>query len=190
MRTINSHFIGNFKDGDNICYNLEVLSKLYEAYQLNEERSPFLRKPMIVFIVSILEAALDDLFYKIRGYTIEGVPNLPPGVVDKVRVNKSGYRKFKGQIQFAKTHDFFDARETNFYIVLNELREIRNRMHIQNNYRNTPYSEKLVFTEKRLIQSEKVCEYTLSKMSEKFPRSLYKRDYVDDFVLPWNSHYS
>jgi hypothetical protein len=190
MRTINSHFIGNFKDGDNICYNLEVLNKLYEAYYLANEKSPYLRKPITVFIVSILEASLDDLFYKIRGYTREGVPSLDNDIINKVRLNKSSYRKFAPQIKFSRTHDFFDAKDTNFYAVLDELRKLRNRMHIQNNYRATPHSENLVFTEKRLIQAEKVCEHTLSKMSEKFPRSLYNRGFVEDFVLPWNSHYS
>jgi hypothetical protein len=190
MRTINSHFIGNFKDGDNICYNLEVLNKLYEAYYRDEERSPFLRKPITVFIVAILEAALDDLFYKIRGYTREGVPNLSADTVAKVRTNTSSYRKFKTQIKCAKNHDFFDVAGSNFYTVLDELRKIRNRMHIQNNYRDTPFGENEVFTERRLIQAEKVCEHTLAKMSEKFPRSPYNRGYVDDFILPWNSHYS
>ena len=189
MKTINSHFIGNFKDGDNICYNLEVLNKIYETYYLNGEKSPFLRKPLTVFIVSILEAAMDDLFFKIRSYTREGVPNLPIAIIAKVRADKSAYRKFKSQIKFSKTNDFFDASQTNFYTALDELRKIRNRMHIQNNYRDTPFSENLVFTEKRLIQAEKVCEHLLGKMSEKFPRSLYNRDYVDDFVLPWDSHY-
>lgn len=63
-------------------------------------------------------------------------------------------------------------------------------MHIQNNYRSKPYNENFIFTEDRLRQAEKVCEYILSKMSEKFPRSPYSRGYVDDFVLPWESHYS
>lgn len=63
-------------------------------------------------------------------------------------------------------------------------------MHIQNNYRDTPFGENEVFTERRLLQAEKVCEHTLAKMSEKFPRSPFNRGYVDDFVLPWHSHYS
>ncbi|MBY0544387.1 MAG: hypothetical protein K2Q14_02440 [Gammaproteobacteria bacterium] len=149
-----------------------------------------MRKPITVFIVAILEAALDDLFYKIRDYTREGVPGLSDDIITKVRSNTSSYRKFKSQIKFAKNHDFFNVAGTNFYTVMDELRNIRNRMHIQNNYRDTPFGENLVFTEGRLIQAEKVCEHTLAKMSENFPRSQYNRGYVDDFILPWNSHYS
>lgn len=189
MQTIDSHFIGNFKDGDNICYNLEVINALYTAYRDTQTDNEYFRKPIILFLVAIVEAALDDLFYKIRKYTNEGVPNIPNDQILQIRSNPSFYRKFEAQIRFIRRNDLFELGETNFYSVLDDLRKIRNRLHIQNNYRDSPFDERHVFTESRLLQAEKVCEYTLKHMSAKHPRQITARNYVDDFTLPWNAHF-
>ena len=190
MQSIDSHFIGNFKDGDNICYNLNVLRALYEAKDCEAIRSPsYLNKPQIILIVSVIEAALDDLIYKIRKYTNEGVPNIPDEVNVKVRRNVKSYRKFENYISLAAKYDFFDVEGTNFYTRLDELRKIRNRIHIQNSKQYQPLSEMGVFTQANLTLAEKICEYTLKKMSSKFPRNYTARNYVEDFELPWEPHY-
>jgi hypothetical protein len=189
MQIIDSHFIGNFKDGDNICYNLNVLRVLYEQ---TPHTTPgdicYTRKPKIVFIVSVIEAALDDLFYKIRHYTSEGVPNMPIEVLNKVRIKPTSYNKFENQIKLAEKYDFFDAKGSNLYEVLDYLRKLRNRIHIQNNLRYRPLNETNAFTETDLIRSEKICEYILKKMIVKYPRNITARNYVDDFYLPWSEH--
>jgi hypothetical protein len=191
MQVIDSHFIGNFKDGDNICYNLNVLRVLYDqSKNVNSPDLMYTRKPKIVFIVSVIEAALDDLFYKIRNYTVESVPNVPNEVFDKVRKNTKSYSKFENQIKLAEKYDFFDVKETNFYDALDALRKLRNRIHIQNNLRYKPLNEAVAFTDSELVKSQKICEFILRKMASKFPRQVTARDYVDDFYLPWEAYYA
>ena len=189
MVTIDSHFIGNFKDGDNICYNLTVLDILYATYR---EREPqirsYLHKPMVVFNVSILEAALDDLFYKIKRYTREGVPNIPSELTTLVRSKPPFHYKFEKHIRLSERYDLLDANGSHLYTALHDLRKLRNRMHIQNNHRTPPPDERRAFSVEALIKSEKGCEYVLKKMSDKFPRSPFATNFVEDFILPWDSH--
>lgn len=189
MQTIDSHFIGNFKDGDNICFNLEVINSLYRAYRNQETGDQYFRKPIIIFLLAVIEATLDDFFYKVRHYTIEGVPNVPHEFIIKVRSSNESYRNFKSQIRFIRKNDLFQLGNTNYYSTLDEFRVIRNRLHIQNNFRNTPLNEKFLFTEEKLAKAERLCEFTLKHMSSKYPRPITHRDYVADFILPWNAHF-
>jgi hypothetical protein len=63
---IKSKFIGNFKLGDNIVHNLNVLGLLYRVYA-NEDNDGkrLLCKPIILLLVSIIEAVLHDLHHRI-----------------------------------------------------------------------------------------------------------------------------
>ncbi|PIR74971.1 MAG: hypothetical protein CO030_05340 [Candidatus Magasanikbacteria bacterium CG_4_9_14_0_2_um_filter_42_11] len=49
---IKSNFIGNFKNGDNIAYNLKVLDVLYKKYEIsNSYDQKLLSKPIIILRV-------------------------------------------------------------------------------------------------------------------------------------------
>jgi hypothetical protein len=55
-------FIWNFKHGDNILYNLEILQTLYETGVTAKNKSR-LNKPITITIISIIEAILVDFSY-------------------------------------------------------------------------------------------------------------------------------
>ena len=187
MFVVSSNFIGNFKLGDNINHNLNVLSLLYRQYdQANESDKRLLCKPIIVTIVSIIEAVLHDLHSRIRIHTLEGVRNIADSVADYVRGKKLD--ELEKYIVNARKHDFFGIGTSNFYESLDELRRLRNRIHIQNTKNDFEPDEFSAFSEVRKKRAEKVCEKTLKTMAMKYARGAeYK--YVSDFKLPWKEHF-
>ncbi len=58
MVSYHSNFIGNFKLGDNIAFNLRVVRYFYELYAAGSPlEKRLLQKPIIIFNVSITEAS-------------------------------------------------------------------------------------------------------------------------------------
>ena len=69
MVTIESKFIGDFKIGDNINCNLEILALLYDRFNGGDQQQRrLLCKPIVVLLASIVEAVLYD-FHKRVNYS-------------------------------------------------------------------------------------------------------------------------
>lgn len=181
---IQADFMSSFKTGDNIKYNLSILRELYTVH--NESEHAFLLKPIIILNASIIEAVLHDFHARIKQNILEGVPSLAQDVIDYVRSKKID--EFEKYINQAQKHDFFDLSHTNYYKKLHTLRELRNRIHIQNTKAYKPKDEEGVFTESAKILSEKLLEITLKTMSRKHPRVGVK-NYIGEFALPWEPHF-
>ena len=97
---VDDNFFGDFKLGDNVQYNLEVLRGLYSAQAQAGDSGRFFRKPITILLASIAEALLYDLFWRMKHHTREGVPN----VIDDVLVEERERTrdKFKTLIDGAK----------------------------------------------------------------------------------------
>jgi hypothetical protein len=77
MFKVSSSFIGNFKIGDNIHYNLDVLKALYISRAgLPAYQKYFLEKPITVILVSICEAIIYDFIGRSKLFTREGIDGL------------------------------------------------------------------------------------------------------------------
>jgi hypothetical protein len=184
MVTIQSKFIGEFKTGDNIKHNLEILSFLYDQYAAADDHSKrLLCKPIIVLLVSIIDAVLYDLHTRIKDFTREGVENIVAASIDYIR-NLTKLDDLGKCIASAKQHNLLDQPPA-FYVELDDLRKLRNRIHIQNKHKHFEPNEYDAFNEERKKQAEIAVEKTLQKLAEKFAR---KHDYVGDFNLPWEAH--
>jgi hypothetical protein len=184
---IKSNFFGSFKTGDNVVYNLEILNHFYDLYNSDNAKTKMLLiKPIVIWLMSINEAVLHDFYHRIKYHTFEGVINVPKIVIEYIK-NKE-IDKLDKYIQHAKSNDFFDAKDTKFYSVLDSLRKIRNRIHIQNEKKSDPVDENKLFTERVKIASEKCTELVLKTMSRKYYRdeSLHN---VEDLLLPWNEYF-
>ena len=186
MFTIESKFVGSFKLGDNINHNLDILALLYGYYAAADERGKrLLCKPIILLLVSIIEAALHDLHMRIRTFTIEGVKNVGHSVSNYVRGKQID--ELEKYIASARKHDLFDLADTRFYEALDELRKLRNRIHIQNKKGDFEPDEYNAFNDERKVLAERALEKTLRTMAAKFPR---EQDHVREFTLPWNAHFA
>ena len=187
MFVVSSNFIGKFKLGDNINHNLEILSLLYRQFdQASDYDKRLLCKPIILTIVSIIEAVLHDFHFRIQNNTFEGVRNIAETVADYVRGKHLD--ELEKYITSAKKHDFFGVGSSNVYTVLDELRRLRNRIHIQNAKNDFYPDEYNAFSETRKRQAERVLEKTIKTMATKYARGPeYK--YVRDFELPWIEYF-
>jgi hypothetical protein len=76
-------------------------------------------KPIILLLVSIIEAVLHDLHRRIKTFTIEGVQNLATSAGDYIRLKKID--EFEKYIASAKKHDLFNLADSGFYQQLDEL---------------------------------------------------------------------
>jgi len=181
--------MASFKTGDNINHNLRILKLLYDFYENgNDVQRNLLCKPIILLLVSILEAILHDFHVRIKTYTMEGVKNLAISVVNHIRNRKID--ELDKYIASAKKHNFFDTPNENLYEKMDDLRKLRNRIHIQNTKHHFEPDEDAAFNEKRKILAEKVLEKTLKTMDTKYSRSSDFAGHVGDFQLPWDEYFS
>jgi hypothetical protein len=124
VETIRCNFIGDFKVGDNILVNGNALCRLSA---MNEKNT--FNKLMVVQAGSIVEAALDQIIYRVLNYTREGVPSIPVEDLYKIRGRK--IERFNNIIQTMKTRKLLDGLGGTIYDDLHRLRKLRNRVHIQ-----------------------------------------------------------
>lgn len=180
-------FIGKFKTGDNINHNLRIISYLYEVQEQSKpHQALLLRKPIIILLTSIIEAVLHDFLFRVKELTYEGVSNLSDQVVDDVRAKR--HTDFEKFIAASRKHDFFDSDDNSFYKSLDELREVRNRIHIQNDKDYQPANESAAFTEKMQLKAEECLEKVILTMKDRHPRPEELGNFVSDFCFPWYPH--
>ena len=182
MRELNSNFIFEFKAGDNICYNFEILKQLYEAKsKLPKNKKALFNKPIIIIIVSIIEAIFKDFYERIRS-TNELIDILSS---DTLKYFESkDLRTFESLIIAFKKHNILDV-EPFFYDYLDFLRKVRNRVHIKLNKGDLAPDDRNVFNERILEKSEIICETVITKMDMSYCRNILLHHYVDSFYIPW-----
>lgn len=186
MFTVKSGFIGEFKHGDNINYNLQILQVLYKTYNnLLQSDAKKLHKPIIILIVAIIESVIYDLFFRMKHHTAEGVNNIPQKMICNVQ-NKQ-YKTFSNKIDLCKKYDVFSLNPKG-YEVMNKLKDLRNRIHIQNEKNDKPKNECNAFTSENKEYAEVVCELILKDSYQKFRRA-ENLHCVDDFQCPWKEKF-
>ena len=147
MVTIESKFIGDFKVGDNIVHNLEVLDLLFAQFAAaTDPNKRLLCKPITILLVStIIDAVLYDLHYRIRTFTREGVRNVIASSVKYIRGLKK-WINLRKCIKSAEEHGLLEVRGSALYKQLDELRRLRNRIqYIQNKNKDFEPDEYDVF---------------------------------------------
>ncbi|NKL58325.1 hypothetical protein [Rhizobium leguminosarum] len=178
-----SNFMGNFKLGDNIVFNLRILQYFYELYSDGTSlQKRLLQKPITILNVSITEAILQDFYTRMRSFTRE---KIDVSISVLARVRGAQIDDFSKYIANARRNDFFDLKDTEFYDVLDDLRKLRNRVHIQNEKRYFEPDDSSAFSAERMVLSEKALETVIETMQRKYSRD---HAFIADFNLPWDSH--
>src|SRR5262245_11242922 len=186
MFVVSSKCISSFRLAENINYNLSGLALLYHYYEREDEDGKrFLRKPIIVLLVSIIEAVLHDYHTRIRTFTREGVTDIAQSVI--AYISAKNFDALEKYIASARKHNLFGA-DPDFYEILDELRRLRNRVHIQNTKEDFEPSDRHAFTERRKTAAEVALEKTLKIMAAKYPGTDHLHS-AADFSLPWNEYY-
>ncbi len=188
MFTVSSGFIGDFKLGDNINHNFRILAYLYQRQADPTDADTWLlRKPIIVLIGAICEAVLHDLHMRMKLYTAKGVGGITSTVLAYVRGKKID--KFELYISSAKKHSLLGAPTEDIYNDLEQLRKLRNRVHIQNEKNHFEANDSQAFSAARQVAAEKALEKLIKTISANHPRPSHAIGHVADFDLPWGEHF-
>lgn len=183
MTRIPAIFIGSFRTGDNIIYNLDFLTLLYGYFSKESKRNQLvLVKPIVTTIASIIEAILFDFRARVRGHTKEKSVNLALEVLEIFQTKPND--KFQFYIEQARKHKFFDSETKTICKRLDALRELRNRVHIQNKENYKPLLESDAFTIEAKGEAEYLIKYIMIYMHNNHPRPSHAR-LKSDFVLPF-----
>lgn len=186
MQKFNADFVADFKIGDNISYNLQVLSVLYTAMDTaSQEDKNLFYKPIILQNACITEALMHDFLIRAKYFTREGIATLPERIIKGIRGKQ--FDTWGHYIDQFKKHKLLSGSGFDVYGTLNELRTLRNRVHIQNVQGELERDDVNAFNHERLHKSEKCLQFLLKTLSEKHSRKM--GGYVDDFVLPYSSHF-
>jgi len=185
IETVRCNFIGDFKVGDNIVANGKALCRLGATNENNT-----FNKLMVVQAGSIVEAALDQIIYRARNYTKEGVPNIPADDLKKIRATE--IERFNNIIEAMKTHKLLDGRGGTIYDDLHRLRKLRNRVHIQ--FDDKPQQlgrdDHHAFTGKEVVWSLSLCIRVLKHLRERFRRPEALGVFAQEVSIPTASSWT
>src|SRR5262249_40115729 len=92
-------------------------------------------------------------------------------------------------IASAKKHNLFASAGAEFYELLDELRRLRNRVHIQNTKGHFAPDDAAAFNVSKKEKAEQALEKTLKILAAKSPRPPHAQGHVADFKLPWDAHF-
>ncbi|HEY4519612.1 MAG TPA: hypothetical protein VJH33_01060 [Candidatus Paceibacterota bacterium] len=179
-------FCWTFKIGDNILYNLDLIFQLVDDH--NKLAGRKYAKPISILCVSVIEGALVDFLERLDSATrhfpskldskkkdikkeLEGKKNdfeiIYKGKVYKYkRLKNFGYKEL---IKFYEDFKILGSRSAD-YQILQELGRFRNRVHIQNYFRNFEQNESCTFSENRSQRAIDYMESVFKYLSKNYPR--------------------
>ena len=172
-------FIGDFPVGNNMVRNADALRRMHE----NNESSLF-NKLMLVQAGSIVEASLDQIFYRAKTHTKEGLPEIPDE--ERKKIAEKEAERFATIIDVMKGHKLLDGLGVGIYDELHKLRQYPNRIQIQLDDKPTGISrrENEAFTKDIVEWSFNLCIRVLKHLTDRYPRPKDLEQYAHEIKLP------
>jgi hypothetical protein len=181
-------FIWSYSVADNICYNFKVLFTLYED-QARSADPQIYNKPIIIFIVSIIECLMYDLVNRLDGATSHYPERIP---IDKrveiaarltrekqkyeyehlnQRMTMQRVRNYSMDqlVKIFKEYEFFGSNPL-AYQSLQTAVQLRNRIHILNWFGNFDRREDRTYGAREVALVERLLEGVLQSLARNYPR--------------------
>lgn len=176
---ISSNFVGDFKVGDNLVFNADLLCKLAEA----NARSAF-NKPIVVQVGAILEAALSQIIFRAKNFNREGVPNISEP--DRLEIEGKQIDKFNSVIDVLKKYKVLDGLGPDVYGDLHKLRKYRNKVHIQEDIgiEGVSRDDEVAFSNDIRKWALALNAKVLKFLGEKLARPEHLEGYVKPILVP------
>ena len=173
------NFVGDFKVGDNLVFNADLLCRLTEAND-----GGIFNKLIVVQLGSIVEAALAQIIYRAQNFNREGVPNISES--DRSEIEGKQIDKFNSVIDVLRKYKVLDALGPNIYEDLHKLRKFRNKVHIQDDVTISGVSrdEKPMFSNEVCAWAFHLSMQVLKYLSEHLGRPKDLHHYVSSLLLP------
>lgn len=179
IEKIPCNFVGNFKVGDNLVFNCQILSNLVSV-----NNDDHLNKPIVLQVGSILEASLSEVIYRAQKNNREGVPTISEQ--DRLEIEDKKIDKFNVVIDVLKKYKVLHSLDTNIYEELHKLRKYRNKIHIQDdiNIEDTSKDEKQAFTCEICHWSLNLNKRVIKYLSEHLCRPVPLHVYSNQLSIP------
>jgi len=177
-------FFWDFKRMDNVNYNFEIIKLLYIAKQNSGNNAKF-NKPIIILLMAIIECMLYDFIIRVNTYKNDPFPNITNIIITYFR-NLRTTDELKAIIPQIQIHNLLRVPVgDNIYTDLEQLRYIRNRVHIQNRHNMLARDEYNVFSDPELQKAEKCFERVCEILCNVYPRWGNSPIPMTDFPRPW-----
>lgn len=179
-------FIWEFKVGDNISYNLNILYQLIDDYNNNNKNY---RKPIFVIVASIIEALMIDFLYRLYSGTSHFPDSLKDSRDDIKKKLAQETKKIRVVDFFGKECEYKILKNFNLssiieiyedcnlfgdnkkiYVFLSRLSKMRNRVHIKNYFDNFEKDENIAFSEKRTQEAVVVMLWVVQYFKNEYKR--------------------
>lgn len=179
-------FIWEFKIGDNIFYNLDVLYNLIENHNNDPECN--YAKPVSILCVSIIEAILVDFLERLDMATRHFPDRLAAQRVE-IKNKLDGEKRNFQSVYHGKTYQYRKLRnfgyqdiisfceefsllgpQTDVYDILKNMGRFRNRVHINNYFGNFERDESRTFSESRAQRTINYVEKIFRYMERHYSR--------------------
>lgn len=181
-KEIPCNFVGDFKVGDNLVFNAQMLCALMVA----NERGAF-NKLIVIQIGSIVEAALAQIIYRAQHYNREGVPNLSEDY--RTEIERKTIENFSVIVDVLKKYSALDPLGEDIYTDLHNLRKYRNKIHIQEDIEIEDVSrdDVIAFSDEIRNWALDLNVGVLTFLSEHLPRPKHLHNYVNPLLVPCQS---
>ena len=172
-------FIGSFKVGDNLVYNALILCDL-----VRRNETGLLNKPIVLQSGAIIETALQQIIFRAQHFNREGVPNISED--DRQEIESKKIERFAVILAVMKKYGILDSMGEDIYEELDELRKVRNKIHIQDFLEFPKYSndEHRVFTASLRDWALALLERVLVGLNANFPRPIGLEHFATRLTIP------
>jgi len=180
-------FFWDFKRRDNVVYNFSIIETLISDAIDNPESSNFYYKPVFITIMAIIECIIYDLLVRIQEHTKEKV-HLNENDIKNIK-NIDLPSKLKCYNDICKKYKLLSLKSINIHQSIEELIEIRNRIHIQNAKSIKPLDERDVWTPENIKKAGSILQNLVLFLSKKYPRPdhIHSSPDLDLFPTPWDN---
>lgn len=169
---------------DNVNYNFKIVELLYKAKQQNGN-DPHFNKPIILILMAIVECMMYDLIKRITQHRNDPFPNMDFSIVSFFRVTPETDFFEKLINRFQSQNLFRVLPGDSLYDDLEQLRKVRNRLHIQNRRNLLDKDEYNVFTSIELSRAERSFERVCEILCNTYPRWNKQPLPMTAFPKPW-----
>jgi len=167
---------------DNVNYNFQIVEKLFETKKVEQEL--LLNKPIFILIVSIIECTLYDLLRRVKEHRKEIIPGLDRKSINDTRNKVTD--ELSPIISHIQKHNYLQIKTGDtLYEDLDNLRKIRNRIHIQNRSAHNPIDEYQVWSDANLNLAGKTLERIYKVLCLSYPRPNKEFISFSVFPRPW-----
>jgi hypothetical protein len=186
LKELQEFFIWEFKIGDNIKYNLDIIFNLVEDYNTGKNY----KKPISILCVSVIEAIMVDFIYrlyrgtkhfpeKLKDREDEIKDKLSNAIIKKKKNIDGSVMCFLKNFGFSEMIDIYRnlklfGDDSMIYDNLSKMVLFRNRIHINNYHGNFEKDEINTFSEKRAQFIINAMEWIFQYFFENYQRKWYK----------------